>query len=84
MTEHPDFGKVDFVLGSSDNDKQDDVHEVIKMSEQEPLNDPKCDHVPVYEGDEIGDAVSVTCQNCPYGWYVHKDDIAELGLRATK
>lgn len=80
MDEGINFGQVDFVLGSNDNNKQDDEYEVIKMAEKEPLNDPSCNHIPVLEGDEMGDAVSVTCKNCPYGWYIPKDQLTKYGL----
>lgn len=86
MDDLPDLQKVnnlkgiDYVLRSEDNSSNDAVYEVIKMDEQQPLNDPNCEHRPVLDGDVLGDSVSVKCANCPIGWYIHKDDAARLNL----
>lgn len=75
-------GKIDGVLKSVDNDKQHDEDEhIIKMSEQDRLNDPACNHVPQLDDDSIGDMVAVTCKNCPYGWFIPESEAIELGLK---
>ena len=74
-----DFGNIDFVLESSDNDKQHGEDEVIKISEQEPLNDSSCQHTkPQLDGDRIGDTISVTCYDCPKGWYIPVHEAKKL------
>lgn len=60
---------IDFVLKSTDNEGNYVVDEVIKMGEQTPLNDHDHEHVPVLDGDIMGDTVSVGCDICPIGWY---------------
>lgn len=75
----PGLEPVDFTLGTDDNSKQHDEDEIIiKVNEQERLNDPACQHVPKLEGDRIGDTVSVTCEICPYGWYIPTDEAIVL------
>jgi len=78
MDEFPGIEPVDFVLKSDDNNNQYDEDEIIKMDEQEAINDPACQHVPQLEGDRLGDTVSVTCKICPYGWYIPVDEAIEL------
>ena len=74
----PGIEPVDFVLKSDDNNNQHDEDVIIKMNEQERLNDPTCGHVPRLEGDRIGRTVSVTCDICPYGWYIPLADAKRL------
>lgn len=75
----PGLEQVDFVLKSEDNGKQHDEDEIIiKVSEQEAINDPACKHVPKLDGDRLGDTVSVTCERCPYGWYIPTSEAIKL------
>lgn len=54
----------------------DDEYEIVKMDEQEPINDTNCTHenlIPDPE-DTIGDAVYHGCSNkkCGIGFYINK------------
>lgn len=80
MDDLPGIGSVDYVLKSVDNDKQHDEDEIIKMDEIEALNDPACQHVPELDGDRMGGTISITCKNCPYGWYIPESEARSLGL----
>ena len=61
---------IDFVLKSTDNKGNYVVDEVIKMGEKEPINDYDHNHVPVLDGDVIGEQVAVGCEICPVGWFM--------------
>ena len=69
---------IDFVLKSPDNEGNYVVDEVIKMGEKTPLNDYDHEHVPVLDGDIMGDAVAVGCDICPVGWYIPISEAEEI------
>jgi hypothetical protein len=69
---------IDFVLKSADNEGNYVVDEVIKMGEKSPINDYDHDHVPVLDGDIIGDQVAVGCDICPVGWFIPIDEAEKL------
>jgi len=74
---------IDFVLKSADNEGNYVVDEVIKMGEKEPLFDTSHEHIPVYDGDIMGDTVSVKCEVCPIGWYIPIDQAREMGYEVV-
>lgn len=54
------------------NDNTNDEYEVIRMDEQAPLNNPKCEHkFEVDLTDQIGDAYAHMCvnRNCGIGYF---------------
>lgn len=75
---------IDFVLKSTDNDGKYVVDEVIKMSEQTALNDHDHEHVPVLDGDIMGDTVSIGCDLCPVGWYVPIPEAEAMGFTVIR
>lgn len=75
---------IDFVLKSQDNEGNYVVDEVIKMSEKEPLNDYNHDHVPVLDGDIIGEQVAVGCEKCPAGWFMPIAEAEKLGMKIVR
>ncbi len=75
---------IDFVLKSQDNEGNYVVDEVIKMGEKEPINDHDHEHVPVYDGDIMGDTVSIKCDVCPIGWYIPIKEAEKLGYKVVR
>lgn len=73
-----DSNPVDFGGNSRQNTNNgnyggdDNPGEVIRLKDVEPLNDPKCEHDMVLEGDKIGSARSWICNKCHRGVYLPK------------
>lgn len=54
------------------NNGNDDGAIVVDMRQQEPLNDPNCEHFFVKDSDTIGDNQAWICQKCKRGTFLPK------------
>lgn len=75
---------VDFVLKSMDNEGNYVVDEVIKLNEQTPLNSHDHEHIPLLDGDIMGDTVSIKCDVCPIGWYIPIPEAEAMGFQVVR
>jgi len=61
------------VDNNNSNNGDDDGRIVVRMEEQQPLNDPDCKHFFIKdETDSIGDNQAWICQSCKRGVFIPK------------
>ncbi len=68
--QHIDFGG--YNNNNTSKNVDNDGDEVVRLDEQQPLNDPDCKHQFVKDDDELGEAQAWVCIKCRRGVFLPK------------